>query len=400
MALVVCLLLGIVLLGVLSLSTTDGQMIARSQSWNGAISMAEAGIEEAFTHLRYCPTNRASNGWQLVNNEYIKGRPLGDSRYDVIISTNWDPIITSQGKIRAPGQTNYIVRTVRVMATNDPMFSAAIEALDGVYFKGSGVTINSYDSRDPNYSGPNGVYDPTKFKDKGKVVCHYGPFDMQNAKIWGHVETGEESALTMNSGGVVGDILWHLNGGQGLEPGWHTSTTSGEISPAEAPSGGIGLPNKVGGSYVFTNANTTYRTDVLQGSVVVKATNVAIIVNNNYGLNDLLIESGASVRLYVNAGDVALKGIVNKNLRAESFMYYGLPGNVSISMQGNASFTGVLYAPNADLGIGGGGNNEIDFLGAIIARIVTVNGKMTFHFDEATTKLGSRGFIACRWDEL
>ncbi|HMJ64961.1 MAG TPA: hypothetical protein VK615_06395, partial [Candidatus Binatia bacterium] len=158
--------------------------------------------------------------------------------------------------------------------------------------------------------------------------------------------------------------------------------------------------NKVGGSYVFTNANTTYRTDVLQGSVVVKATNVAIIVNNNYGLNDLLIESGASVRLYVNAGDVALKGIVNKNLRAESFMYYGLPGNVSISMQGNASFTGVLYAPNADLGIGGGGNNEIDFLGAIIARIVTVNGKMTFHFDEATTKLGSRGFIACRWDEL
>jgi hypothetical protein len=29
-----------------------------------------------------------------------------------------------------------------------------------------------------------------------------------------------------------------------------------------------------------------------------------------------------------------------------------------------------------------------------------VKGKMNFHFDEATTKLGSRGFTASRWDEL
>jgi hypothetical protein len=377
-------------------------MIGRSQSWNGAIPMAEAGIEEAFTHLKYCPTNRASNGWtlNLAGDLYVNGRSIGDARYDVTISTNYDPTIISQGKIRAPGQTNYIVRTVRVMATNDPMFSAAIEALDGIYFKGSGVTINSYDSRDPNYSGPNGAYDPTRFKDKGKVVCHYGPFDDGNGKIYGRVETGEESALTMNAGGVIGSILWHLNGGKGVEPGWHTSTTSGEISPAEAPSGGIPLPNKVGGSYVLTNANATYRTDVLQGSVEVKATNVTVIVNNNYGVSDLLIESGASVRLYVNANNVALKGINNKNLRAESFMYFGLPGNTTIDMHGNASFTGVLYAPNAALDIGGGGNDEIDFLGAIIARIVTVNGKMTFHFDEACTRLGSRGFIASRWDEL
>jgi hypothetical protein len=69
-------------------------------------------------------------------------------------------------------------------------------------------------------------------------------------------------------------------------------------------------------------------------------------------------------------------------------------------MQGNAAFTGILFAPDAELSIGGGGSDSIDFLGAIIARIVKVNGSMTFHFDEATTRLGSRGFIASRWDEL
>src|SRR4026208_1833751 len=113
--LVICLLLGIVLLRVMKLTTNEGQLTGRSQSWHGAIPVAEAGIEEAFSHLRYCPTNRASNGWTLVGDQYVKGRTLGNSRYDVSISTNYDPIITSHGGIRAPYQTNYIVRTVRVI---------------------------------------------------------------------------------------------------------------------------------------------------------------------------------------------------------------------------------------------------------------------------------------------
>ena len=399
-ALVVCLLAGIALLGVISLSSNEGQMTGRSQSWNGAIPVAEAGIEEAFTHLRYSPTNRASNGWTFVDDHYHKSRVLGRSWYEVTISTNWDPIITARGGIRAPGQTNYIVRTVRVTATNDPMFSAAIEAIDGIWFNGNGVTINSYDSRDPDYSGADGRYDPLKFKDQGKVVCHYGPFDMGNAKIYGHVETGEESALTRNANGVVGSKVFILNGGSGIEPGWHTTTTSSEFSNVEVPAAGGGLPPRDGNRYVFTNSNVTYSTDVLQGGVTVKGSNVTLIVNRNFGVSDFVVEVGASVVLYVNAGDADLGGIKNKNLRAESFQYYGLQDNVSITMRGNGSFTGVLFAPSAMLQIGGGGNDEVDFLGAIIARMVKVNGKMTFHFDEAVKRLGSRGFIASRWDEL
>jgi hypothetical protein len=400
-ALVVCLLIGIVLLSVISLTTNEGQMTGRSQSWNGAISVAEAGIEEAFSHLHYCPTNRASNGWIRVGDEYTKSRTMGSTRYEVSISTNWDPIIIARGGIRAPRQTNYIVRTVRVMATNDPMFSAAIEAIHGIYFTGGGVTINSYDSRDLDYSNPDGSYNPAKYKDRGRVVCHYGPFDMQNAKIYGHVETGDASALTIGAVGCVGDTLYHLNVKTGIEEGWYTTTTSPEFTQIDAPAGGGPLPTRVGGDYVLTNANAMYYAPLgLQGSVVVKATNVVLVVDKDYNVPNFTIESGASVRLYVNAPDVTLSGTVNKNLRAESFMYYGLPGNHDVSLKGNGSFTGVLFAPSAQLKIGGGGSDEIDFLGAIIADIVTVNGKMTFHFDEAVMRLGSRGFIACRWDEL
>src|SRR5687768_3786493 len=176
LTLIVCLLLGTVLFTVISLTTNEGHLTGRSQSWNGALPMAEAGIEEAFTHLKYCPTNRASNGWVLVNDQYIKSRTMGASWYEVSISTNYDPIITARGGVRAPIATNYIARTVRVMATNVPMFSAAIEAIDGIFFNSGNVIINSYDSRDNNYSNDDGSYNPLKFKDKGKVVCHYGPF--------------------------------------------------------------------------------------------------------------------------------------------------------------------------------------------------------------------------------
>src|SRR5687768_10964291 len=118
-SLLVCLLLGTVLVGVISLSTNEGQLTGRSQSWNGAIPVAEAGIEEAFTHLKYCPTNRASNGWTLNGTNYTKGRTNNDSSwyYHVSISTNYEPTIVARGGIRAPLQANnYIVRTVRVTA--------------------------------------------------------------------------------------------------------------------------------------------------------------------------------------------------------------------------------------------------------------------------------------------
>ena len=399
LTLIVCLLLGTVLFTVISLTTNEGQLTGRSQSWNGAIPAAEAGIEEAFTHLKYCPTNRASNGWTLnaSGDQLLKSRTMGASWYEVTISTNYDPTIISRGGIRAPFQTNYIVRTVRVTATNEPMFSAAIEATDGIFFKGSGVTINSYDSADPRYYDPlTGRYNPNVFNDKGRVICHYGPFEMENAKIYGKVETTEESSLTIGPNGVVGDLVWHLNN-KGIQEGWHTSTSSAEFSSLEAPPGGGPLPTRMGGAYVLTNG--TYRTLSIRGDIMVKG-HATLIVERDFEVNGIVIEPNTSIKLYVNAGSVALKGIDNKNLRAESFMYFGLPGNQNISMQGNAAFCGIVLAPDAALSIGGGGADEIDFLGAIIARIVTVNGKMTFHFDEATTRLGSRGFTASRWDEL
>ena len=115
-----------------------------------------------------------------------------------------------------------------------------------------------------------------------------------------------------------------------------------------------------------------------------------------------LTNSGA-LKLYVGgpSGSLGGNGIINGSNAATNFMYYGLPSNTSVTMTGNAAFTGLIYAPSAALSLGGGGSNPYDFVGAAIARTITMNGHYGFHYDESIARNGpSRGYIVDSWREL
>src|SRR6187200_1671279 len=76
LTLVASLVLGVVLVSVISLSSSEGQMTGRSESWNSAMPVVEAGIEEALTQLHYAPSNRSANGWTFVDDQYVKKRAI------------------------------------------------------------------------------------------------------------------------------------------------------------------------------------------------------------------------------------------------------------------------------------------------------------------------------------
>ncbi len=79
----------------------------------------------------------------------------------------------------------------------------------------------------------------------------------------------------------------------------------------------------------------------------------------------------------------------------------GTPPSTSVSLSGNAQFTGVIVAPNALLGMSGGGNNTMDFSGAVMARSIKLQGKFNFHYDEALGRLGGTGrYLVSSWDEI
>src|SRR5215475_2552130 len=98
----------LVVAAAVALSVQRTRISARSASWNSAMPVAEAGIEEALTQINYGTTNSATNGWRLTNGYYLKTQtnPFsgGNSYYSVAITATNPPVITSVGYVLAPLQ--------------------------------------------------------------------------------------------------------------------------------------------------------------------------------------------------------------------------------------------------------------------------------------------------------
>ena len=88
--------------------------------------------------------------------------------------------------------------------------------------------------------------------------------------------------------------------------------------------------------------------------------------------------------------------------RPENFVYFGMTNVASITLSGNSTFVGAVYAPEATLTLNGGGNaNNLE--GSAIVNSVTLNGHYDFHYDVSLAKWvfgPARGYIPLSWQEL
>src|SRR5207245_3521279 len=102
------------------------------------------------------------------------------------------------------------------------------------------------------------------------------------------------------------------------------------------------------------------------------------------GISAIVIAPGGSLKLYVGGPSAEFNGLGVNNVagKAENFYYYGLPGNTSVTIKGNAISAAAIYAPNADLKFNGNGNLLYHFIGGIIASTATLNGHFNFPYDE------------------
>src|SRR5439155_11333219 len=107
-------IMGLTLASYLTLTSSQNVNTSRGQSWNLAIPVAEAGIEEALTQLYYNSiTNLTANNWTYSTGQYTKQRSLdGTNYYKVQIQANVNPTITAQGFVRLPMSKNKISRRV------------------------------------------------------------------------------------------------------------------------------------------------------------------------------------------------------------------------------------------------------------------------------------------------
>src|SRR5215213_1000132 len=99
----------------LTLVEAQNSSVMRSQTWNSAIPAAEAGVEDALSHLNTIGEAwRATNGYVLTGNMFTISREVGEFRYSVGIDMSNQPAIYATGYVRAPKRGDEISRVVRV----------------------------------------------------------------------------------------------------------------------------------------------------------------------------------------------------------------------------------------------------------------------------------------------
>ncbi|MBI3192284.1 MAG: hypothetical protein HYZ36_06420, partial [Pedosphaera parvula] len=368
MTLFAVMIIGFSMASYLDLAKNQNFSVARSQQWNTAIPVIEAGLEEALTHLYYSGTNLGGNGWQLEDGLYHKERFLyGQSnkvvgKYKVSISPDAKPVIISRAYLR--GKESLMAaaferpRAVQVTVTNAPMFAKGMVAKGAIDLSGNNVRTDSFDSADPLYNS-GGLYDPVKKKDNGDVATNSGrtnSFKVGNANIYGRASTGPGGSIDIGPNGAVGSIQWQESGRKGIEPGWSSDDMNVQFPDVNAPfSGGAITPagGRVNGTnYAYVLGSGNYKLSSLSMSgqqKVLVSGNAVLYVTGSIsmaGQASIDILTNATLMLYVggSSADLGGNGVINSSSKAERFYYYGLPSNTSLSLRGNAAFSGVIYA--------------------------------------------------------
>src|SRR3989454_7378936 len=157
--------IGIALGSFLTLISNQNQSVFRSMTWNEAIPVAEAGVEEALTQIHYCGTTNFSANWTwAIDGCYHKKRSVGTdgAYYDVAVKLVEPPVIISTAYVRSPltpssafgmilGTVNsratsspYVKRRIQVNTVGGTAHGAAVISKGPINLSGNNVTIDSF----------------------------------------------------------------------------------------------------------------------------------------------------------------------------------------------------------------------------------------------------------------
>jgi hypothetical protein len=428
-------IIGVTLASFLVLTQTQNASVFRSQSWNTAISVTEAGVEEGMALInKFAGTSSSSSAWTnnvtgdgwtaLAGNAYYLRRFVGSNYFDVYITNkNNQPTIQSIGTVNGVstllGATPTTAkRGVFVTTSGSSRFSGAILVKEGISLVGT-ITIASFNSQDPLYS-TGGHYDPAKYKDGGDIATietNVVAAITENGtpQVYGHAATGPNSTISTSGKASIGSTNWVNGGHSGVQPGWSRSDVNVIIPDAALPV--TSLWSAVPGSGTYGGTNYTYyfpagsykadstlsmsaeQSMAVSGPVTLYLPSGISMAGQSF----IYIAPYSSLTVYVaGSASIAGQGLVNGTLNATNFTYIGLPGNTSISYGGNSDFVGTIYAPEANFSMSGGGNQVVNFVGAVVANSAGLNGHYSFAYDEtlgAALGVNSAYFVSS-WKEL
>jgi len=402
-ALIISIVIGLSMAGYLAVAAGQQRSVVRSQKWNAALDLAEAGIEEGLAQANASPGNFSANSWGVSNgtNYGPVVRSLSGGTYGVCIQGSNTPTIYATGCITAPLTSTVLTRTIRVTTQVLPLFNVALGAVGNINMNGNGMATDSWNSHSTNLS-TGGFYDQSKISTNGDVASQQGIVNIGNHTINGNLYLGPLASYTSGTNQILGDLDKNYNVNFP-----DVKLPADLVSAPTAPTVGNGSKTTnwitSSGSYTINNNYPI----LITSNVTAKVRVTTSSFNNNVILQGSITSSNqANIVIYADpqgGGGFTLAGSGvggAANGTPLNFLVYGLPGVTSITLSGNSSFIGAIYAPEAVLTLNGGGNSN-NLMGAAIVKQVTLNGHYDFHYDEALASWGPvKSFTANSWQEL
>jgi hypothetical protein len=287
-------------------------------------------------------------------------------------------------------QLPQMARTVEVLAmpSASKPYSRALLVKTTISLS-SGSYTDSFDSSDPAYS-TGGQYDYAKRLSHGDVATNGDGYysNLQSMYVYGNAASnGGEIANTQHVTGsvtsnfqtVIADVaaptLTNVQASPTIINGASATLAAGT---AALPKSYILSQLTITSSQQVTLSNPTPGTDAY----------INIYITGNSGLSmagasKIVQEAGVHANIYL-AGNLIISGsgVVNKNNKASYLQVFGITpasGTKSATINGSASFIGILNAPAHTLNVSG----SASFIGAAIAYNANVSGGAAMHYDQA-----------------
>ncbi len=218
------------------------QSVARSQSWNQAMVVAEAGVEEALAQMNsgitdgnFAPSTTLT-WWKNAGGGYYTNRISpkqfkdggNDSYYSVSIyapSVTNNPVITSTSYVPSPISKTWLSRKVRVQARPRPVFPVKGPMIVKQTFDANGNNVGT-----DSFDGALGPYNPATAGNNGDIVSlttNAQSIRIGNGNINGSVHTPpggtsgttSDKTATIGASGKVGDTTWLAGSTSGFQTG-------------------------------------------------------------------------------------------------------------------------------------------------------------------------------------
>jgi hypothetical protein len=391
----------------LALTLQGNQSVKRSIGWNAALPLAEAGVEEALTHVIQNTNGFGVDGWTLnpTNGAFSKQRSLGDGYYFANIAGapggTIEIISTGYGCWKG---SNYIARTVQVLAESPfPFIPVGIEATNVTF--GGTFGADSFDSSSDLYS-TDGNYDRSKATALVTVATPGSGFRMSgNSHIRGYVATGPGGSVAIGGSAFVGDENFT---GHGIQIGHQTNNFTATYPPVQAPftntTARVKTPTNgtiAGTTYTYVlNGGNFFATNLdsaSYGKTLYVASNSTLFVTGNIDLSTVVFNTNSTpwLKVYVSAPSVTFSPTVIDGTPPQ-FWVFGLPSCITLGLGAHTTFSGVIYAPQVNVRA----NGSASYCGAIVAATFSCLGNFDFHYDIATRPRGPQPFKILSWSEL